>query len=65
MLLMDIKATNKGMEKGRLVKGMKVGEMDGDLIQWIVSCASESTLEMMIKANDLDRCPVGVVVPQA
>jgi len=64
VLLMDIKAAFPSVAKGRLVNLMQVRQMDGDLIRWMESLLSESTVEMVIQGNAMERLPVEAGVPQ-
>jgi hypothetical protein len=62
--LMDIKAASPSVAKGRLVNLMQVRQMDGDLVRWTKSFQSETTVEMIIEGNAMERHPVEAVVPQ-
>jgi len=64
VLLMEIKAAFPSVEKGRLVKLIKVRQMDGDLRQWTESFLSERTVEMIIECNAMESHPVEARVPQ-
>jgi hypothetical protein len=64
VLLMDIKAAFRSVAKGRLVNLMKVRQMDGDLIQWTESFLSDSTVEMILEGNAMERHRVEAGVPQ-
>jgi len=64
VLLLDIKAAFQCLAKGRLVNVRKVREMDGDLIRWTVSCLLETTLEIIIEGNAIERHFVEAGVPQ-
>jgi hypothetical protein len=65
MLLMDIKVAFPSVAKGRLVNLMKVRQMDGNLIWWTESFLSETTVEMVIKGNAMERHPVEAGVPHS
>jgi len=43
---------------------MKVRQIDIDLIQWMVSVLSESTVEMVFKGNAMERQFMHAGVPQ-
>jgi len=61
---MDIKAAFPSVAKGRLVSIMKVRQMDGDLIWWKGTFLSDSTVEMIMEGNGMERHPVEAGVPQ-
>lgn len=55
---MYIMATFPSMATGRLVNSIKVSPMDGDLVQRTESVLSESTVEMIIQYNTMERHPM-------
>ena len=64
VLLMDIKAAFPSVTKRSLVNLKKVRQMDGDLVRWTESFLSQSTVEMIIEGNAMERHPVEAGVPQ-
>ena len=64
MILMDIKPAFPSVAKGRLVNLMKVRQMDRDRIRWTESFLLETTVEMIIEGNAMERHPVEAGVPQ-
>jgi len=50
---MDIKAAFPSVAHRRLANIMKGSQMDGDLIRWMQSIVSESTLQMIIEGNTM------------
>jgi len=64
MLLMGIKGASTSMAKGRLVNLKKVRLMDGDHIRWTESCPSETTVEMILEGNAMERHWVEAGVPE-
>jgi len=63
VLLKDINPAPPNVAKGRLVNIMKVRQMNRDLIQWTDSTLSQSTVEMSIKRNAMERHPIEAGVP--
>jgi len=64
VLLMDIKAAFPSVAKGRIINLMKVWQIDRDHIRWTESFLSESTVEMVIEGNAMERHPLEAGVPQ-
>jgi len=58
VLLMDTKPAFPHLGKGRLVNLMKDRQMDGELIRWMESFLSETTVAMIIEGNAMERHPV-------
>ena len=64
VLLMDIKAAFPSVGMGRLIHTMRGKGMDGDLIRWMASFATDRTVAMVIEDNAMERHPVEEGIPQ-
>jgi len=58
LFLMDIMAAFPSVANGRLVNLIKVRPVDGDLIRWTECVPLETTVEMIIEVNGMERNPV-------
>jgi len=64
VLQIVIKAAFPRVARGRLIHGMKVWKIDGDLIRWTESFLSERTVEIVIQRILLQSDPMETGVPE-